>query len=298
MEEKKFMTKEELVEKAKELAEKEDLKNMAGEVANLRKQWRRGYDEEESLYDREMADAFHRYLDKINAKESEILASVEDTKKEIINKAKEVLNVKNFKKATNAMNDLMEEWKAAGRASKEVDDSLWAEFKEVRDQFFANKKNYFAELRESFAQNKEGKEALIEKAKEANQLTNFKEIGSIMDGLMEEWKKLGSAGRENDDALWKAFSDERKAFFAKRNAYFDGLKETYNQRAEAKREIIAQAKKCLAHSEFTDEEVETMKKLRNDWKAVGNAGRDNEENLWKEFNEVMSIYFENMKYYR
>jgi len=298
MEEKKLMTKEELVEKAKELAEKEDLKNMAGEVANLRKQWRRGYDEEESLYDREMADAFHRYLDKINAKESEILASVEDTKKEIINKAKEVLNVKNFKKATNTMNDLMEEWKAAGRASKEVDDSLWAEFKEVRDQFFANKKNYFAELRESFAQNKEGKEALIEKAKEANQLTNFKEIGSIMDGLMEEWKKLGSAGRENDDTLWKAFSDERKAFFAKRNAYFDGLKETYNQRADAKREIIAQAKKCLAHSEFTDEEVETMKKLRNDWKAVGNAGRDNEENLWKEFNEVMSIYFENMKYYR
>lgn len=298
MEEKKFMTKEELVEKAKELAEKEDLKNVAGEVANLKKQWRRGYDEDESLYDREMADAFHGYLDKINAKESEILASVEDTKKEIINKAKEVLNVKNFKKATDSMNALMDEWKAAGRANKEADDALWAQFKEVRDQFFANKKAYFAELREGFAQNKAGKEALIERAKEANTKTNFKEIGTIMDGLMEEWKKLGSAGKENDDTLWKAFSDERKSFFNKRNAYFDSLKETYSQRAEAKKEIIAQAKKCLAHSEFTDEEVETMKKLRNDWKAVGNAGRENEETLWNEFNEVMKIYFENMKYYR
>ncbi|MBQ6366934.1 MAG: DUF349 domain-containing protein [Erysipelotrichaceae bacterium] len=45
------MTKEELLEKAKNLAESEDLSNALTEMRNLRKQWRRSGSEDESLYD-------------------------------------------------------------------------------------------------------------------------------------------------------------------------------------------------------------------------------------------------------
>ena len=298
MEEKTPITKEELLQKAKELAESEELSNVLSQVRNLRKQWRKTGSDDESYYDKQLSDEFYACLDKLTARESEIYASVEEKKKDIIAKAKAVLEKANFKKATVEMNELFDEWKEAGRADKETDDALWEEFKEVRNQFFANKKAYFENLTETFAANKTAKEELIEKAKAANQLENFKEITGIMNDLMEQWKKTGSAGRENDDTLWSAFSAERKAFFKNRNAYYEGLRQTFTERAEKKKEIIAEAKKCLARSEFTEEEIEEVKGLRAKWKEVGNAGKDHEDELWNEFNGVLNKYFENLRFYR
>ena len=95
------------------------------------------------------------------------------------------------------MDELMDAWKSAGRAVKEKDDELWAQFKELRNQFFANRKAYYTQLRESFAKNKEEKEKIIEEAVAANEGSNFKEIGAKMDELMESWKKLGHVGKEH-----------------------------------------------------------------------------------------------------
>ena len=244
-----------------------------------------------------MSDKFYGYLDVLNAKESQAVVSVEESKKALIAKAKEILNEKSFKKATAAMNELMDEWKGSGSAGKETDDALWGEFKAVRDEFFNNRRAYYDNLTEGFKKAKEAKEALIEKAKEVNAMESIKEAGNAMNQLMDEWKKAGSAGRENEDALWNAFNAERKAFFKKRNAYYDGLKEMFAKRTEAKKEIINEAKMYLARSEFTEEEKEAIKGLRAKWKEVGSAGKENEDTLWNEFNSILNKYFENMKYY-
>lgn len=295
MEEKTYVTKETLIEKARELAEQATAFDVNTQIRNLKRQWNRLSDEDESFYDRELADQFDAYLDQIRAREAEVLSSVEDRKKDIISQAKQVLNQTNFKKATNEMNELMDQWKSAGRANAEVDDALWAEFKEVRDQFYANRKAYYANLSETYEANKAVKEEIIAKAKAANELTNFKEINNIMNDLMEEWKKSGTAGRDTDEKLWKEFSAERKTFFSNRNAYYENLRNTYAQRVEAKKEIIQEAKHCLARSEFTEEEIAAVKELRTKWKEVGNAGRDNEDALWKEFNSLVNTYFENLR---
>jgi len=300
MEENKGLTKEELIERAKELAESTDTTGILSKLNQLKKQWRRtGDDEEESLYDKEMADAFYGYVDQISAKENELFASVEEKKNDLIKKAQEVLNENNFKKASATMQDLMEQWKTAGRtASKELDDELWGKFKTARDEFFSKKNTYYENLRESFAKNKAAKQDLIAQAKEALGTENIKELTNKMNALMEEWKKVGNAGRDSDDDLWKEFSATRKEFFKKRDEYYSNLKETFAKRTEEKKAIIAEAKLCLARSEFSDEEVNTIKGLRAKWKAVGNAGKEHEEELWKEFNEVLDRYFENLRYYK
>jgi len=297
MEANKLLTKDELVKRAKELSESDNLGKALAEVRNLRKQWRKTGSEEESLYDKEMSEKFFGYLDVLNAKESEAVLSVEENKKALIEKAKGILNEKSYKKATTAMNELMDEWKTSGSAGRETDDALWAEFKAVRDEFFANRKAYYNNLTEGFKKSREAKEALIEKAKEINAMENMKEAGNAMNALMDEWKKAGSAGREHEEELWKLFSEERKAFFKKRNAYYDGLKEMFAKRTQAKKEIIAEAKMLLARGEFTDEEVSAIKGLRAKWKEVGSAGKENEDALWNEFNSILNKYFENMKYY-
>ena len=291
------MTKEELLEKAKELAENPDAEGAFFQAKQLRKKWGKVREEEESLYDKEMLEKFNEYLSKINVAEGEAFGSIEERKKDIINRAKETLSLNNFKKATEAMNNLMDEWKASGRTNKEKDDELWEEFREVRNQFFDNRSEYYKKLVEQYEVNKEAKKELIEKAKEANKLENFKEIANTMDQLMEQWKKVGRAGKE-DDALWKEFSQERKTFYNNRNAYYSSLKEQFAKRVEQKQEIIEKARKNLAISSFSDEEFEEMKDLRKQWREVGNAGKENENDLWEAFNKVMTTYFDNAKYYR
>ena len=71
MEANKLLTKDELVKRAKELSESDNLGKALAEVRNLRKQWRKTGSEEESLYDKEMSEKFYGYLDILNAKESE-----------------------------------------------------------------------------------------------------------------------------------------------------------------------------------------------------------------------------------
>ncbi|MBQ4254025.1 MAG: DUF349 domain-containing protein, partial [Erysipelotrichaceae bacterium] len=167
-------SKEELLKRAKELAENENLTASLAKVAELRRQWRRP-DESESLYEQELGQKFEEYLDIIASKTNTVNQSVEERKNDLISKAKEVLNEKNFKKATQMMNDLMAEWKVSGHLEKEKDDELWASFKEVRDTFFANRKEYYETLTERFAANKAAKEALIEEAKAVVAMENMKE---------------------------------------------------------------------------------------------------------------------------
>lgn len=297
MEQRTYLTKENLLEKAKKLAESEDVSAAIVEVNNLKRQWRRLGGDEESLYDKKMSDAFYGYIDQLVAKEAEVYASVEEKKHDIINKAKDLLNATNFRSASSKMTNLMNQWKLSGRSSKETDDELWNEFKAVRDEFYEKRTAYYESLEESYKTNTQLKEELIEKAKEANKSENFKELTAAMDALMEEWKKIGHAGKENEERLWKEFSAERKAFFKNKNAYYDNLKATYNQKVAAKKELIAEAKLYLARSEFTEEEVNAIKALRTKWKEIGYAGKDHDEELWNEFNTTLNTYFDNKKVY-
>lgn len=298
MEDKRIELKKALVEKAKELSERAEGSEVFREFTDLKKKWRKTLHEEESLLEKELSDKYDEYLKIIEEKSGVALESVEEKKTHLIEEAKKVLEDKNIRKAGKKMDEIMEAWKQAGRAVKEKDDELWEEFKGIRNEFYANRKAYFAELKESFNKSKEAKEKIIEEAIKANEGTNFKEISAKMDELMEAWKKAGHAGKEFEEDLWAKFKSERSKFFKNRKAYYEGMKETFAKRTEEKKELISQAKLYLARSEFSEEEINSVKDLRTKWKNIGNAGKENEDALWDEFNTIINKYYENMRFYK
>ena len=290
--------REELVSKLEELMGEENAAAAFAKAKELKKRWPRVREEEESFYENEMSAKFNQMMDELSSKAGNVFVNTEEKKNEIIQRAKDIIAKNSFKKGTDEMKQLLEEWKQAGRINKERDDELWNEFNEVRNEFFEKKNEYYEKLKESFASNKVLKEELIAKAKEIANIESIKEAGNKSNELMEEWKKIGSAGRKDDDSLWQEFLAERKAYFQRRDDYYDSMKETYAKRVEEKKELIAQAKIYLARSEFTDEEVAAIKDLRAKWKAIGNAGKEHENELWGEFNTIVNKYFDNMKFYK
>ncbi len=289
--------KEELVKKAKRLSESDNVFNAVRTASSLKRQWKR-FPEYESGFEMELREEFDKYLALIEAKKHELSLSAAETKEAIIEKSKEVLEMKNFRKASKLMNDLFNQWRITGSAGRELDDELWAQYKEVRDTFFDNRREHYANLEIKRSEAKAAKEAIIVELQELATSTEWKKTTKAINELLEKWKAAGSAGRKNDEALWKQFSAARKSFNQAKNAYYAELKASFSDRAKRKEELIAEAKLCTAQCDFSEEMIERVKGLRTKWKEVGFCGVNRDNELYSQFNEAVNNFFQNLKDHR
>ena len=288
--------KKELVEKAKSLTEKLDTDPIVAvkEAENLSRRWREH--DEESFLEKELREEFEGYLSVVYAKKNEVLGNIADAKKELIAKAKEALNSTNMKKASETMDELMESWKACGHLTdREADDALWADFRAVRDEFFEKRKAFYQELREKSKNAKAQKEEIVAKAQALAESTEWKKTAEEFNKLLEEWKKTARAGKEVDDALWAEFSKARKSFFDAREKYYKQLDAEFKKRAEAKEALVEEAKALVEENKFSKEVTEKIKGLREQWKAIGSAGKQREDAIWEQFNGYINQYFDGLK---
>jgi len=293
------MNKQELIELVKELLNEENLDNRSEDLQYLRRQYKfyLGRDED-SYYEQEETDKFINLFNELAKKEPKLLTSPYEEKKNIIASAKKLLDKKEVIAANRELDKLSEDFKKAGRSgTKEQDDELWAEFRQVKDEFFAKKRAYFEELDKANAEKRSKKEDIINRAKEVCNVENIREANAQMDALRKEWKEVGYSGK-GDDYLWKEFAKVLDEFQAKKKEHHKEMMKVFEERAEKKEKLIKDAKILLANSEFTDEEVEKVKNLRNEYKGIGFAGKEKDDDLYNRFNEVVQKYFEEMKFYK
>ena len=294
------MNKQELISLARELLNEEDLSGRNNDLQLLRREYKYllGRDEE-SFYEQEETDKFIALFNELAKREPKLLSSPNQEKKNIIEAAKKLLEKKEIIAANRELDKLTQDFKKAGRCStKEEDDELWAEFREVKDEFYAKKNAFFEELDKSNAEKRAKKEDIINRAKEmVSSINNIKEANAQMDAFRKEWKEVGYSGK-GDDYLWKEFAKVLDEFQEKKKEHLNEMLKLFDERAAKKEELIKNAKIILANSEFTDEEVEKIKALRNEFRTVGFAGKDKEDDLYQRFNEVVQKYFEEMKFYK
>lgn len=293
------MNKQELIALAKELLNEENLDNRSSDLQLLKREYKYllGRDED-SFYEQEETNKFIALFDELAKREPKLLASPLEEKKKIIAAAKALLDKKEVLVASKEMDKLSDEFKKAGRSStKEQDDELWAEFRAVKDEFYAKKRAFFEELDKSNAAKRSKKEDIIERANKVCELENIREANMQMDALRNEWKTVGYSGK-GDDQLWREFAKALDAFQEKKKEHRSEMVKVFEERVAKKEELIKNAKILLANSEFTDEEVQKVKGLRNEYKNIGFAGKDKEEDLYQRFNAVIQKYFEEMKFYK
>ena len=294
------MNKQELIALTKELLNEENLENRNADLQLLRREFKyyQGRDED-SYFEQEETNKFIALFNELAKKDPKLLASPYDEKKKIIDAAKKLLDKKEIIAANRELDRLSEEFKKAGRCStKEQDDELWNEFRQVKDEFYAKKRAFFEELDKSNAEKRAKKEDIINRAKEiSSSIENVREANEKMDALRKEWKEVGYSGK-GDEFLWKDFARALDEFQEKKKERHGEMLKLFEERATKKEELIKTAKKLLANSDFSDEEVEQVKKLRNEFKSVGFAGKEKDDDLYQRFNEVIQKYFEEMKFYK
>lgn len=292
------MRKEELTALAKELNACEDLSKRKDDLAFLKREWRRLQNREaESYFEKVLTDEFFAAYDELAKKENSLTISSFDEKKQLIEAARALLREENNKKVLKEISEIERAFKSAGRCSKEQDDLLFQEFKEARAEINKKVNKFYDDLRSDLASKKSQKEALIEEAKKTLEMKNIKDATAKFDELLDAWKSVGFAGKDCDEDLWKAFSEVRKEFSTKRNKYFEDLRKEFTVRAEKKEELIKRVKKFVADCDFSESEQKQIAQFRKEWKDIGFAGKDAEDELWEKFNAAIKQYYDEKKFY-
>ena len=221
--------KEALAAEAEDLAENSTEWKAAGDrIREILEEWRgiRGIDRatDDELWKRysRARDSFNRRRGSHFAELDRNRAQARKTKEELVERAEALKDSTDWGHTARAYRDLMTEWKAAGRAPREVDDKLWERFRAAQDHFFEARNAVNAERDREFEANAEAKDALISeydslidpakglgaaKAKLRELQDKWDEIGFVPRGRVREFEdKIGRIEQrvsEAEDSRWR-----------------------------------------------------------------------------------------------
>lgn len=194
--------KEALVAEAEKIAESATSWKASGDrLRTIVDEWRqiKGIDRrtDDALWKRFAAarDAFGRRRGQHFAQLDAERSNVRHVKEALIARAEELSSSDDWRETTAAMRDLMTEWKAAGRAGRDVEDALWTRFRAAQDAFFARRSETFAERDAEQLTNQRAKEAVIGKA-EALDLGDPKSAQGALRDLQSQYDEIGHVPRD------------------------------------------------------------------------------------------------------
>lgn len=257
--------KEDLIRRAEELTSAPNGSTARAEARDLMDEWKAagsaGRAEDDELWERfrEARDESFEYWN----------AEAQSAKRQLIDRARDLVDAEDLRAANAEQKLLMDEWKAAGSAGKEIDDDLYAEFKAARDEFFAR-------VEDQRDDNRRAKEALVERAKALAYASDLRAAGQEQKELMAAWRDVPSAGRDVDDALYAEFKAARDVFFGR-------VEDEREDNRRAKEAIVARAEYIAQLSEWKSVSAE-FRALRDQWKTIGPAGREDNDRLWSRLN--------------
>lgn len=148
--------------------------------------------------------------------------------------------------------ELMREWKAAGRAHRDVEDELWERFRKAQDTFFQARAQVFAERDAELRENQEAKEALLAEAEKLLPVTDYRAARAVLRSIHERWEAIGPVPREARARLEGRLSAVERAV---REAEEEEWRRT-NPEARARAEAtVAQLRNSIAQLERAAEQA-------------------------------------------
>ena len=219
-----FQTKSALCEKAEEIVNGEYAsinawQKKSTELTELFQVWKTvgpaAKKENEEVWTR-----FKSAMDKFFAKKKEYFSTLKDQqtenlerKTQICIEAEALMESTEWKKASEQLKKLQEEWKTIGPVPKRHADKIWKRFRAACDAFFNRKSEHFSGLRGEEDANLEAKKTLIEEVKVFELSANRNENMEALKTFQRRWLEIGHVPVKVKDAINKEFRNLIDGFF-------------------------------------------------------------------------------------
>jgi hypothetical protein len=295
--------KESLSVVAEALLAAEDSKEAAQQMKELVQQFRAlpaGFDPQSLAVKRRFETAkdgfFKRRQTAFDAQEQEMETNLQK-KIAICERAEELQQSADWKAATEAYQQMNEEWKAIGFVPRHRKEELWLRFSGAKDVFFARKKENFETIKTSQEDNYAKKLALVEQAEALQDSTDWKKTTDVYKALMEEWKQLGWAGQERSEEVWQRFLTAQNLFYKNKDAHYSKVKLELEDNYARKMALVNHAE-TLQHSDDFDGATQEFMDMFDEWKKVGRIAREHGDGPWERFLAAKRNFFNRKDAYR
>ncbi len=217
-------------------------------------------------------------------------------REDLIKKAEGLTEITDWRVATDTVKGWQAEWKQLGpvpHASRAEGDELWKRFRAACDVFFEKRKGHVAELNADREDNQRKKEELCIRVERLVMSTDFKASAELIKKFQSDWKLIGPAPKEQNDALWQRFRKGCDAFFERRKGMFDKLDVERAANQKKKEEVCVKAEELANRDDVAQDTAEAeLKQLMADWRRIGPAPRKEQEALWKRFRAACDKVFQ------
>jgi hypothetical protein len=203
----------------------------------------------------------------------------------VIETAEKLANSNAWKVTTEKFKELLEEWKALPHAEKAAEQELWARFRKARSTFDKARKIHFDELNTVRTEAVAGKQAIIKKAQEIADSTEWVSAANSFKRLMSEWKELPRAAKAKEDKLWVEFKLLQDRFFAAKSASEAVRDEELGANLVAKQALLEKAEALLP---ITDVEAtkKALRDIQEQWEKIGHVPRDAKDKVERRLKAV------------
>jgi Domain of Unknown Function (DUF349) len=200
-------------------------------------------------------------------------SGVRQSKERLCERAEELSDSTDWSATSAEFRKLLTEWKAAGRATREVDDALWRRFKAAQDSFFTARNEATAEKDAEVRANAAAKEALLAEAEKID-TSNHDAARAALRSVAEKWDAIGRVPRERSAEL------ERRLRAVEKKVRDAGEADWSDPQAQARAEQFAnraeqyeqQARKAAAAGRT--KEAEEAKANAEQWRQWAEAAAE------------------------
>jgi Domain of Unknown Function (DUF349) len=278
--------------RAAQTARKDALAAEAEELGNISTQWKvagdrlrtildewktiNGLDRktDDALWKRYSAarEAFNRRRGSHFAEMDRDRAGAREAKEKLCVQAEALVDSTDWATTSAEFRKLLVDWKAAGRAARDVDDALWARFKGAQDTFFKARNAATAERDAEFHANASAKEALLSEAEKLD--AGNHDARAALRTIGDKWDAIGKVPREKSADLERRMrAVEKKVRDAAEPSGPDpqaqARAEQFRERAE---QYARQAQKAEAAGR--GKEAEEAKANAEQWRQWADAAAD------------------------
>lgn len=208
--------------------------------------------------------------------------------------AEQPTSTRQWNDTTAALDELLKVWKTIGPVPREVNEEIWSKFKGMIDRHYAEKKEYFATIRDQQDANYQKKVELCLKAEAIAQRDDWKKATEELLALQQEWKEIGATSRKVSEKVWQRFRGACDEFFAKKGEFFKERRSSESENL-AKKEAIIAALKAHTFGDNREENLAAIKDFQRQWAEVGYVPMADKERLYKEYRSVIDGIFEQLK---
>jgi hypothetical protein len=296
--------KQKIVARVEELVNEADVNKAFRELQDLHRIWKEDIGPVSKEHRDEIWNQFSDLTKKMHDKREVLFEKLRGTELENLEKKKEI--IASIEVLATIKVNAHSQWLAqiekvetlrtaffsAGKVPSDVNEETWAAFKLAVRNFNSFKNSFYKEIKKEQNDNLAKKNALVAKAQELQESTDFAATTPIMKKIQDEWKQIGHVPRKHSDKIWKEFKDAC-------NHYFDKLKEQKDEHSVEEIEAFDKKKsylETLREYQLTGDhktDLDAIKLHIETWKSFGKVPFPR-RHIEGKFNKILDALFDKL----